>query len=597
MVMSPRPGRAATQATTAAGPEPAAAAPASHRDLLGLPAVQGLLAFGLYLAVWLPTLARPLVLHAARAQLDQRSPDPNFYVWSLRWWPYAIAHWLNPLYSSQIGAPAGHSLAWVTTAPPLALLAAPLTLTAGPVVAFNLLTAIGLPLSAWAAFVLCRRLTGKFWPSIVGGAVFGFSAFEMGHNFAGQINLSYSLLLPILAYLILAWRDESISARTFVIVAGVTMAVQFYLFMETFADLTAILAVGLLIGIGLAGQHNRPALLRLARLTAYAYVIAIVLALPNLLYALRSAPPRPAAFTGQDLISIVIPPHASSYGISWLAQAASGPRGVSGGGYIGIPLLALGVLLAVTGWDSRLVRFLSCMLIFIIVASLGPVLYLAGHATGQLPWAALYHLPIARNAYPARLMLFAFLVLAVATALWLARPAGPMRWARWSLAALVILSLALDASPVMVKRHTTVPTFISAGQYRRQLSPGEIVVVVSTTGNAGLLWQAEADFYMRIAGGFINRGLTRRTDLPRPVQNLAHPTPANLAGFERYIKADHVGAILVDADHEPGWAGIFQLTGLVGHTVGNVVVYPTGGCQACRTVDRAQLRHLPRATA
>ena len=144
--------------------------------------MQGLLALGIYLAVWLPTLARPLVLHAASAQLDQQNPDPNFYVWSMRWWPYAILHGLNPLYSSQIAAPAGHSLAWVTTAPPVALLATPLTLTAGPVVAFNLVTALGLPLAAWAAFVLCRRLTGKFWASIVGGAVFGFSAFEMGHE-------------------------------------------------------------------------------------------------------------------------------------------------------------------------------------------------------------------------------------------------------------------------------------------------------------------------------------------------------------------------------------------------------------------------------
>ena len=82
---------------------------------------------------------------------------------------YAIAHGLNPLYSSRMAAQAGHSLAWVTTVPPLALLATPLTLAAGPVVAFNLLAAAALPVSAWAAFVLCRRLTGRFWagPSAV----------------------------------------------------------------------------------------------------------------------------------------------------------------------------------------------------------------------------------------------------------------------------------------------------------------------------------------------------------------------------------------------------------------------------------------------
>ena len=101
-------------------------------------------------------VTRRLLLHASQAQLLQKSPDPNFYVWSLRWWPYAVAHGLNPLYSHEIAAPAGHALAWITTTSPLALLTAPLTLTAGPVVSFNLLEAVALPVSGWAAFVLCR---------------------------------------------------------------------------------------------------------------------------------------------------------------------------------------------------------------------------------------------------------------------------------------------------------------------------------------------------------------------------------------------------------------------------------------------------------
>ena len=592
MVMSPRPGRAAS-ASTSEIKRHAVVTPPVRRERLRSPGLQGLLALGLYLAVWLPTLARPLVLHATQAQLDQANPDPNFYVWGMGWWPYAIGHGLNPLFSSLIGAPAGHALAWVTTAPPLALLATPLTLTAGPVVAFNLVTAVGLPVSAWAAFVLCRRLTGRFWPSIVGGAVYGFSAFEMGHNFAGQINLTYSLLLPILGYLILRWRDESISPRAFVILAGLTMALQFYLFMEIFADMTAILAVGLLVGIWLGGRDNRPALLRLARLTACAYAIALVLALPYLAYALPTPRPRPATIPPQDLASLVLPARASTYSISWLTHTAATPHGVSAGGYIGIPLLALAVLMAITGWRSRLVRFLTCMLALIIVASLGPSLYVEGHVIRRLPWARLWYLPFVRNAFPARLMLFAFLVLAVAAALWLAKPATPMLWARWSLAVFVIAGLVLGSSPLAITQHTTVPAFVSAGHYRNELSPGEIVVVVSTVGNAGMLWQAESGFYMRIAGGFINRGLTRRTDLPRPVQNLAFATPANVAHFERYIKTAHVGAILLDARYEPRWAGIFLRVGLVGHTIGDVIVYPTDHCSACRSLDWAQLRKLP----
>jgi hypothetical protein len=570
--------------------EPETAAPAAPRDRLRSPALQGGIAFLIYLVVWVSTAFRPIVGHLSQALLDQKSQDPNLFVWFMRWWPYAIGHGLNPLYTHEIGGPAGHSLAWVTTVPPLSLLATPLTLAAGPIVSFNLLTAIALPVSAWAAFVLCRRLTGKFWAALVGGAVFGFSAFEMNHGAAGQLNLTYTLLLPILAYLILLWRDGSIGTRTFVLLAGLAMALQFYLMVETFADMSAVLAVGLLVGFALAGRDGRPEMARLARVVGLAYAIAAVLAAPDVAYMLAAKAPKLKHAAGMDLASLVIPRPGRTFGIAWLTQAAARPIPDSAACYVGIPLLLLAVLLAVTGWSSKLVRFLSCMLAFIIVASLGPAVYLEGRRTGPVPWAQLFHLPIARNAFPLRLMLFAYLVLAVATALWLAGPAKRVPWARWALAVLVLLFIALDTVPIKVRAHTTVPTFISSGQYQRQLSPGEIVVVVSQVGNAGMLWQAQSDFYMRIAGGYFTEGLSHRTDLPNPVQHLAKATPARVAQFERFVKADHVGAILLDASQEPPWAGIFRKLGLVGHATGGVIVYQTNGCQSCHALDRTQLR-------
>jgi hypothetical protein len=182
-------------------------------------------------------------------------------------------------------------------------------------------------------------------------------------------------------------------------------------------------------------------------------------------------------------------------------------------------------------------------------------------------------------------MLFAFLALAVATALWLAVPGRRTAWLRWSLAVLVIAFIAADTLPLDLTTRTNVPGFISSGQYRRQLAPGEIVIVVSNVGNAGMLWQAQSDFYMRISGGFINAGLSHRTDLPRQVQELAHATPAYVAQFERFVKTHHVGAILLDERNEPQWVGIFRRVGLVGHIAGGVVVYPTHDCQNCHALD------------
>jgi len=592
-----RPGKAGAQ--LAEPPGQSTPSPAAPRDLLRSPVLQGVLAFGIYLAAFLETPFRPILLHASQAVMDQKSMDPNFYVWGLRWWPYAIGHGLNPFYTHQIAAPAGHSLVWVTTAPPVALLAVPLTLIAGPVAALNVLTALSLPVSAWAAFVLCRRLTGKFWPALAGGAVFGFSAYEVNHAAAGQLNLIYSLMLPILGYLIVLWRDRAIGTRTFVILAGLAMALQFYLMMEIFADLTAILAVSLLVGIALAGRDGRPEILRLARAIGLAYVIAAVLAVPDVAYALTVKAPRPAPLTEMDLASLIVPRPERTFGISWLGQAAAGPAHVSNACYVGVPLLLLVVLLAVTRWSSTMVRFLTCMLAVIVVAAIGPVVYLEGSRTWMVPWARLFHLPLVRNAYPLRLMLFAYLVLAVATAVYLASPARrvPWAWARWSLAVLVVASVGLDTLPIKDTTYTSVPKFISKGDYRRQLSPGEIVVVVSEVGNAGMLWQAQSDFYMRIAGGYINAGLAQRTDLPQSVQDLSSATPDRVAKFEQFVRTGHVGAILLDAGHEPKWVGIFWRIGLRGHRIGNVIVYKTDGCRSCRAVGWAQLgRPAPAAT-
>src|SRR5258708_6286891 len=172
----------------------------ANRARVASPRSQGVLALAVYLAVWVIGGVLPLVRHPAWPQLDQSSMDPNFYTWSMRWWPYAIAHGLNPLHTAQIGAPAGYGLAWVTTIPPLALLLSPITEAIGPVVSFNLLMVVSLPVTAWAAFLLCRRLTGLFWPALFGGAVYGFSDYEISHAGAGQPNLIFILLLPLIAY-------------------------------------------------------------------------------------------------------------------------------------------------------------------------------------------------------------------------------------------------------------------------------------------------------------------------------------------------------------------------------------------------------------
>jgi len=597
------------EATAQQPPEPAAGAadysqpPAEHSPRWhwpAMPVVQGLLALAVYSAICLSTIARPLVSHLSWAQLWPASPDGDQFVWSLGWWPYAIGHGLNPLYSHLIEAPAGHSLAWVTTVPPLAILAAPLTVTAGPVVAFNLLTALSVPVSAWAAFLVCRRLTGRFWPALVGGAVYGFSDYEFRHMVAGQLNLCWALLPPLLVYLVLAWRDGAIRSRVLVILAGLVLAAQFYLFLETFADLTAVLVLSLLAGLAVADRAGRRKVLELTRLLGTSYLIALALAAPYLAVALSTASPTPPPAGAMDLSSLWLPTQGGGIGTAWLASAGFGSHRASPGSSVGIPLLAVVVVLAVTRWRSRVVWFLTGLFVVIAVGALGPIVHVDGHREVTLPWHHLFSLPFVRNSYPNRLMLFDYLILAMATALLLAGAAGdrqPGRWrarwsvaGRWSLGALVVAFGVLNMpGSLTLAAQSTVPAFISSGDYHRQLASGEIVMVISTVGDEGMLWQAESGFSWRLVGGYIGEGFGKRSGLVVGTQNLDSPTPGRIRTFEDLVRTDHIGAILVDTRHAGPWTSIFAVFGLTGQRTGGVIVYPTHGCRTCRQLTRAQL--------
>ena len=127
------------------------------------------------------------------------------------------------------------------------------------------------------------------------------------------------------------------------------------------------------------------------------------------------------------------------------------------------------------------------------------------------------------------------------------------------------------------------PPFITDGLYRQYLRPGEIVVVVTYRGNAGMLFQAAADFYFRIAGGFINASLTPPNALPHGIAVAAHPSQAADRIFQDYLRKSGVGAILVEqAWEEPWMRDLSTRYGMHGTSVGGVIIYPVAPWLASR---------------
>jgi hypothetical protein len=560
--------------------------------------MQGLLALAIYLAVFITGFALPLISHLNVPNIRQYWTDPQFYAWSLRWWPYAVSHWTNPLFSNQIGAPQGYDLAWASTTPSVDLLMWPVTAAFGVLVSYNIVLLLVPPLSAWATFIAARRLTGRFWPAFLAGAVYGFSPYELIHNWQGQPNLTVIMLFPLLVYLVLLWWDGTLGWIGFVSWMTVAMALQFYTFNEAFADMTAVLAGAFVIGLAVAGRAYWRTVVRLAGLTAVAYAGSIVLALPYLIYSLRH---YQAVLTRQQpayslqFIRLIVPTSQQMFGVTQLIAYSNhlGRRGIDD--YVGIPLLVILLLVAVSVWlggISRLGWLLAIGFVFVLALAAGPILVLGPHHTRKLPWARLWTLPFARSAEPSRFIVFGLLALALALALWLAAPTRNklLLAARWGLGLLAVAALITDTPtsyqavsplplnykpPPAIRAVNELPAFITQDLYRQYLRPGEIVVVLTQRGNAGMLFQAAANFYFRIAGGYINASLTPVNALPHAVTLAAHPSRVADLMFEDYLRSAGVGAILVEQAWEDPWMhNLNTKLDMHGTSVGGVTVYP-----------------------
>jgi hypothetical protein len=569
---------------------------ASRRRIPG-PVVQGLLAFIIYLVVFILGFGQALLPHLDVPKVGQTEVDPNFYIWAWRWWTYALTHGLNPLYSHQIGAPGGYNLAWATTSPSTALLMWPVTALFGPIAAFNLTLLLAPPASAWAAFIVARRLTGRFWAALPAGVIFGFNVYELNHEVSGQANLTVTVLIPLTVYLALLWWDGRLKRVGYVCWLAVAFALEFYTFIEAYAELTMAGVAALVIGFALAGKALRPKVLQLALLSAIGYVGGVILAAPYLYFALKDIPKaltRQLPQFSMDLASLVLPRTNRLLGMRWWAAAAG--HDLNSNSYLGIPLLVLLVLFVYFGRKKRLTWLLFLTFVVIIALAAGPNLIIDGKQAFALPWGFIWTWPLLKSAEPDRFMDFAYLVLSLVVALWIAEltKSKLLLAARWALATVALAAMLADlptfAEVVIPPKPThwvpavpagehppdALPTFFSDGLYKKYLTQGETVVVLSHRGNAGMLFQAYTNFYFNVAGGFINASLSRPDALPIQIAIISHPTRERADEVRAYVKKDHIGALIVERDYSEHWMYVFGKIGMKAVTVGGVTIFFTG---------------------
>jgi hypothetical protein len=467
----------------------------------------GGLAFLIYLLASVVLFGRGVLLSPGDKVVGDVGADKTIYMWSFKWWPHALAHGHDPFDASVVWAPHGLDLSWATSVPIASLLLTPLTATAGPVVTYNVAMLAAPALSAWSAYLLARWLTKSFWPSLVAGWLFGFSAYEIG-QMVSHLHLVLTMFVPLCVLLTLRHLHREITNRRFAVLLALALTGQFLSSTEVFITLLIVGAI-FVVSFVLFEQEMRSRIWTTLRWCGIALAGCVVLVSPYLWHALvisgtGHAPERSPYSEAADVLNYVVPTR-----LIWLQLPGSTDvahrftaGGVERGAYLGVPLLLIVALLLVGARRSRGLRVAAVGLAATVIASLGASIRVAGHGVLPGPWKVPAALPITRAILPVRLTMYVSLVVAMIAAAWLAERNATRRAWRWALA---LLAIAFVLPNPATRRWTSAvpnPTFFKEHAHRQHVKEGETVLVLPYGGVGwSLLWQAEDNFAYRLVGG------------------------------------------------------------------------------------------------
>jgi hypothetical protein len=539
-------------------------------------------ALAIYSALAFVFIALPLLPGFSEYRLGYGpNTDPQIYIWGLAWYPYALSHGLDPILTKVAWAPTGYNLAWSTTVPGLSILAWPATRFFGPLVSYNLLTVTAPVLGAFTAFLLCRYLAGTFWAALVGGCVFGFSPYEMT-ELPAHLQLAVVAFAPLSAYLVCLFTGGRISKLKFVVLLTAILVTQFLVSPEIATTGTLFGAVAIFLARQFSGDSFKERLGPLLKCFAWSYGAAGTLLagyLKDLIADSKYLPLYNPAHASTDLLDFFVPHQdnliAHVPGISAFSLRATWPSEAST--FVGLlPLVALHF--ALTYSDRRTAKTLIALMIIISVAALGPLLHVAGHTVLPLPWLLVLPMPLINNSLPFRFPMYLFLVMGIATALWLAEPER-RHGRRWLLAGLMLIMLLPDLNRASYVVREDIPNFFRNRLYERWISKNETVVILPYgAGGPCMLWQAAADFHFRLAQGYLLGG----ESIPPSFESwpIVEALEADLPyipdykeQFRTFLAAHGVHTILVQAQYESAFKVLLSSLDARRTAVSGVVLY------------------------
>jgi hypothetical protein len=506
--------------------------------------------------------------------------DPLMVVWFLRWWPWAVSHGVDPLFTHLVWQPAGFNLTWATSVPAAALVGLPITLAKNAVLTFNVLQLLAPALAAWTAFLLCRRLSGDGLAALIGGFLFGFSTYELG-ELLGHLNLDLVCLVPAMLLLSVNRVTERVSRRRFVAMMALALLLQFGISVEIFASFCLFGAIAWVLFLLAAEATERVRLWHLATEVFLAFIIAAIVASPWLFTMFFRASDAPRQLNSpllysSDFLNFIIPTPVTRLGRSVFATISARFSGNESeqGAYLGAPLIMILILyLGERRHDRRALALLG-VLVVAAVASLGPVLRVNGVDTGiPMPWSLFLHAPLIRSALPGRFALYVSLASAVAATQWIAsarRARG--RGTRVALGVVACLFLVPNRGLFRWREVPTLAFFRPANVEAVLGRNANVIVLPFGWTGPGMTWQWQSGMRFTQSGGYV--GFTPVSfDVPLVRALFANrPTPDFANALAAFAATHHVTFVLAGPGTAPALRDALDALGWPARTIDAVRV-------------------------
>jgi hypothetical protein len=422
----------------------------------------------------------------------------------------ALRHGHDPLITNLIQAPGGVNLMWNPSLVLPGIVLTPVTLVAGPYAAYDVLVIAAPVLSAWAAFAALRRFVRSPVAAWVGGLVYGFSPAILAESL-GHAQTSMAWFPPVVLLLL----HEGIVRRSWPawrvgVVLGVATAVELLTSEEMVLATTIVAACAAAV---LALQHREQAhdaTRQLGAVLAVAVGAAVVLAaVPLAVQFLGPYRPSgrlvPGDFVVADAGAFLVP---ASRQLLRLPGLLADPWSIvteDAGAYIGVPVM----LLLLIAWQrlrkiSVTVRWAMPVTLITCVLALGPHLHIGGVTTAvPLPWILVDRLPFLEDLDAARLMVLAWVGIALVVAVAVDHALnhhGRERLPRCALIAAALVTLLPAAMPVTA---AYAPPYITSAD-AATIPAGDTVLIVPLIEGSGfnaLIWQVQAGLRWRMVNG------------------------------------------------------------------------------------------------